>query len=220
MSNVYLRTTCTGLHLGPGLPGTSDKHGRTVIDFVPAPHKRGTTATYGYAILDDAEAGFARAMSWVNGPGCPTVDVISAEAYEIDMIIAGAAMRKDSYMPAESTPAEKKRFQDFYAKQQTNPDEPAPPTGPRASKLGAYLRGKLAGQPTADAGGPDEAKADQAPAQAMSAEDEARDRLGDDQDLMAALDDEKDPAHAAAVRLLAAYTKIIEIERKKAGNAN
>ena len=114
------------------------------------------------------------------------------------------------------TPAEKKRFQDFYAKAKRGEVPIEPPTGPRASKLGAYLKGKLAGQPTADSGAPDEATADQAPADEMTSEDEARERLGDDQDLMDALDDEKDPSHAAAVRLLAAYTKLIELERKKA----
>ena len=95
--SVYLFCKETsGLHLGPGLPGTSDRHGRTCIDFQPAPHKRGSTPDGGFATLDEAEPGFDRMMSWVNGPGCPHIDVLTEEEYNVAMLVANAAMREDT----------------------------------------------------------------------------------------------------------------------------
>lgn len=52
-----------GLKLGPGLPG-SDR----VIMFVN-----------GYADVDESDPFFDEKMSWLNGPGCPHIEIMEAD---------------------------------------------------------------------------------------------------------------------------------------------
>jgi hypothetical protein len=111
------------------------------------------------------------------------------------------------------------------------------------SKLGTYINDKLAGRETAPIKGgpgptadqklhglvaaklagqvPDTTETDQEQPDDTNSdtsangtpEDEARSKL--DQDVLDAVDDDQDPGHAAAVRLLRAYIQLVEISRRQ-----
>jgi hypothetical protein len=98
------------------------------------------------------------------------------------------------------------------------PTEPVPstslnrPTG-TPSPLGAAARSAVAGQAPVAPDDIDQQEPAEDTTDTGTAEDEARSKL--DQDVLAAIDDETDPGHAAAVRLLKAYTQLVEIERRQ-----
>jgi hypothetical protein len=103
----------------------------------------------------------------------------------------------------------------------TPPGEPVSRDKSMAAEISAQLRGKQAPR---DITGYDQPTAgdteDTQTSDTQTAEDEARDKLSqldDGSEILAALDDPSDELHATAKRLLAAYTALVTIERKKGG---
>jgi hypothetical protein len=105
-----------------------------------------------------------------------------------------------------------------------NPPTPAGPPPSRDKTMVASVSAKLRGEPLS-AGPADwaptdaNAPSDPTDASGQTAENEARDKLGqldDGSDIIAAIDNPDDELHATAVRLLKAYTALVEQERKKA----
>jgi hypothetical protein len=97
----------------------------------------------------------------------------------------------------------------------------SPPYNPVSrDKMTAGISAKLHGSQAPGDWAPTDANAPSDPTDAsgQSAEDEARDKLSqldDGSDIIAAIDNPDDELHATAVRLLKAYTALVEQERKR-----
>jgi hypothetical protein len=70
MSKITLRCKqASGLHLGPGLPSQPN-----AINF-----QENRIDHFGYAEVDEDDPLFKEKMSWVNGPGCPHIEIIDEQ---------------------------------------------------------------------------------------------------------------------------------------------
>jgi hypothetical protein len=97
----------------------------------------------------------------------------------------------------------------------TPPGEPVPQGKALKDHIAAWMSGApMSDQPTMG----DQTDTTANDGSAQSAEDEARSRIEQiDPEILTAADDPTDESHDLALRIVRAYSKIVEIERQKAG---